>query len=111
MRADAAADACQRVGIAGKLVCFLKAPFRNERYVPARVRMGWTSHHAGEVGVQPIPVHFFVFEALQQDGNPQCVSGAPGVPARLGPSTAPSAPLRASKGPRSEKDTSEIQAL
>ena len=73
MRANPAADACQRVGIAGKLVSFLKSPFRDERDIPARVRVGWTSHHAGEVGVQPIPVHFFVLEPFQQDGNPQCV--------------------------------------
>ena len=71
MRANPAANTRQRVGIAGKLVCFLKSPFRNERDVPARVRMGRTSHHAGEVGVQPIPVHFFVFEPLQQDGSPE----------------------------------------
>src|ERR1019366_1315148 len=73
MRTNPAADARQRVRIAGKPVSFLKSPFRNERHVPARVGMGWASHHAGKVGVQPVPVHFLVLEPLQQDGNPLCI--------------------------------------
>ena len=61
-------------GLGSRATCsLLKSPFRDERDIPARVRVGWTSHHAGEVGVQPIPVHFFVLEPFQQDGNPQCV--------------------------------------
>jgi len=83
MRTDSAADARQRVGIAGELVSFLKSAFRNERDVASCVGVGWTSHHAGKVGVQPIPVYFLVFEPLQQDGNPRCVRVEPGVAARL----------------------------
>jgi hypothetical protein len=64
MRTHAAADARQRVGIAGKLVCFLKSPFGYERYVTARVGVGGASHHARKVGIQPILVNFLVFEAL-----------------------------------------------
>jgi hypothetical protein len=71
MRANSPADASQRVRIARKLIRFLKSPFGNERDVPSRIGVGRTSHHAGEIGVQPIPVHFFIFEPLQQDGNPQ----------------------------------------
>jgi hypothetical protein len=71
MGANPAADTRQRIRIAGKLVSFFKSPFRNEFDVPACVRVGRTSHHAGKVGVQPIPVHFLVFEALQHDNSPQ----------------------------------------
>jgi hypothetical protein len=69
MGANPAADTRQRIGIAGKFVSFLKSPFRNERDVPARIGVGWTRHHAGKVGVQPIPVHCLFFEALQHDGG------------------------------------------
>src|SRR5260370_29570513 len=64
-----AANARQRVRITGKLISFLKSPFRNESDVAARVGVGWTSHHAGKVGIQPIPVHSFVFLAFQHDGG------------------------------------------
>jgi len=73
MSTNPAADARQRVGIAGKLVSFLKSTFRNKRDVTASVSVRRTSHHAGEVGVQPIPVDFFFFEPFQHDGDPQCV--------------------------------------
>jgi len=73
MSTNPAADASQWVRVAGKLVRLFKSPFSNERNVPARVGMGWTCHHAGEIGIQPIPVNFLVFEPFQQDGNLQCV--------------------------------------
>src|SRR5450631_4613769 len=72
MSTNPAADARQRVGIAGKLVSFLKASLRNERYITPRVGVRRTSHHAGKVGVQPIPVDFFVFVPFQQDSGSLC---------------------------------------
>jgi hypothetical protein len=74
MSTNPAADARQRIGVAGNLVCVLKSPFSNERNIAARVGVGWTSHHAGEIGIQPIPVDFLVFEPFQQDGNPGALS-------------------------------------
>lgn len=68
MSTNSAADARQRVRIAGKLVSFLEAPFGYQSHIPARIGVGGTSHHAGKVGVQPIPVYPRVFVAFQQDG-------------------------------------------
>jgi hypothetical protein len=77
MGTHSATDARQRVGIAGELVSFLKSPFRNQGHITSRVGVGRTSHHAGEIGVQPIPVDLFVFVPFQQDGVPRVfVKGA-----------------------------------
>lgn len=51
MSTNPAADTRERIRIAGKLVSFLKAPFRNERNVTPRVGVGGASHHAGKVGI------------------------------------------------------------
>ncbi len=62
MSADASADAGQRVGIAGEAVSFLKTAFRNQRNVPPGIGMSGTSHHAGEIGIEPVPIHRFIDE-------------------------------------------------
>src|SRR5579875_732374 len=63
VRADTPADAGHRIGIAGEAVGFFEAPFRDQRYVPPSVGVRRTSHHAGEVGVQPLPINLFLSEA------------------------------------------------
>jgi hypothetical protein len=73
MSANPAADAGQRVGIAGKFISFLESPFSNKGDVASCVGVGRTSHHAGEIGVQPIPVDLFVFVPFQQDGCSRCL--------------------------------------
>ena len=60
MRAYAAADAGQWIGFTGKLIGFFKSTFRDQRDIAARVGVRGTGHHAGKVGVQPIPVHLLV---------------------------------------------------
>jgi hypothetical protein len=70
MSTDPAADARQWIRIAGKLVGFLKSAFRNERDITSSVGVRRTSHHAGKIGVQPIPIDFFVFVPFQQDTYP-----------------------------------------
>ncbi len=70
---NSAADARQRVRIAGNFVRFFKPPVRNKRDVPARIGVGWTSHHAGKIGVQPIPVNSLVFEPFQHVAVPQFI--------------------------------------
>ncbi len=65
MRADPPADAGQRIRVARQPVCFFKAALGNQAHVASGVGVCRAGHHAGKVGVQPIPVDFFVFESLQ----------------------------------------------
>ena len=46
----------QRIGVARETIGFFEAPFRNQRHIAAGIGVRRTSHHAGEVGVQPIPI-------------------------------------------------------
>ncbi len=62
MGANPPADAGHRVGIAGKTISLFKAALGDERHVAAGVGMGRTGHHAGKVGIQPIPINRFVEE-------------------------------------------------
>src|SRR5579884_3702304 len=65
VRANPAADAGQRIGIAREAVGFFEAAFADQRDIAARIRMRRARHHAGEIGVQPISVHPLLFESLQ----------------------------------------------
>jgi len=67
MSADASADAGQWVGIPRESVSFLETAFRDQRYVPPGVRMSRASHHAREVGIQPVPIHRFIDKSFLHD--------------------------------------------
>ena len=69
MRAHSSADAGQRIGIARDSISFLEAPLGDQADIAASVGVCRTSHHAGKVGIQPIPIHFFVFVAFEHDGG------------------------------------------
>jgi hypothetical protein len=57
MSADAPANAGQRVRPARVPVGLFESPFGNQSNVPPGISVRRTSHHAGEVGVQPILIH------------------------------------------------------
>src|ERR1700740_237714 len=67
MSAYASADAGQGVGIAREAVGFFKPSFRNQRDVPPGIGVGRAGHHAGKVGVQPVPAHRLVLKTLLHD--------------------------------------------
>ncbi len=69
MRADASADAGQRIGLARQSIGLFEAALGNQADVASGVGMRRTGHHAGKVGVQPIPVDLLVFESLQHCGT------------------------------------------
>jgi hypothetical protein len=66
--ADAAADAGQGVGIAGKSVSLFKTAFGDQRHIPSCIRVSRTRRHTGEIGVEPIPVDQFAAESFLHDG-------------------------------------------
>src|SRR5208337_122396 len=65
MSADASADAGHWIGPARIAICLFKLTLCNELNIAAGIGVRGTGHHAGEVGVQPIPVNFLVDKALQ----------------------------------------------
>src|SRR5689334_1624429 len=67
MSANAPADAGQGIGIAREAIGFFEPSFRNQRDVPSGVGVGRAGHHAGKVGVQPIPAYRFVFKTPLHD--------------------------------------------
>jgi hypothetical protein len=67
MCTNAPADGSQRVRIAGKPVGLFKPSLRDQTDIPAGISVRRAGHHAGEIGVQPVPVNFFVFVSLQHD--------------------------------------------
>ena len=68
MSADASADAGHGIGFARDAIGLFKLALRNQRNIAARVGVRGASHHAGEVGVQPIPVNLLVDKSLQHAG-------------------------------------------
>ena len=68
MGADAAADAGHGIGLAGVAVGLFEVAFGDEFDVATCVGMGGAGHHAGKVGIEPIPVHLFIFEAVRHAG-------------------------------------------
>src|SRR5690349_7326199 len=67
MGANASADAGQGIGIAREAVSFFKPAFRNQRHVTPGIGVRRTSHHAGKIGIQPIPAYRFVLKPLLHD--------------------------------------------
>src|SRR5438309_6645408 len=63
--ANASTDGSQRIRLAREAIGLLEVPFTNQFYIPSGIGMSGTSHHAREVGVQPVPIHSLVFESLQ----------------------------------------------
>ena len=68
MSADASADAGHGIGLARYAVGFFKLTLGNELHIAAGIGVRGTGHHAGEVGVQPIPVNLLVDESLLHEG-------------------------------------------
>jgi hypothetical protein len=64
MSADAPADAGQADWARARAVGLFKLALCNELNIAAGVGVRGTGHHAGEVGVQPIPVNLLVDEAF-----------------------------------------------
>ena len=60
MRADTAADARHRIGIARVAISLFELPFRDERDVPAGVGLRRARHHARKVRVQPVAIDLLV---------------------------------------------------
>ena len=50
-------------------VGLFKFALGNERNITAGIGMRGTGHHAGEVGVQPIPVNLLVDKAFEHPGT------------------------------------------
>src|SRR5208337_4667296 len=58
--ADAPADACHRIWIARITVRLFEAALGNQRYISSCVGVRRTSHHAREIGIQPLPIDLLV---------------------------------------------------
>ena len=69
MSANPATDAGQRIGGAGESIGLFESSFRDQADVAPRIGVSGTRHHAGEVGIQPVPIDLFIFIALQHDAN------------------------------------------
>ncbi len=77
MRADPAAYARHRIGIACVVVGFFEMSIGDQGHVAARIGAGRTSHHAREIGVQPLPIDPFVLKAPQHVGLLACGCSVP----------------------------------
>ncbi len=75
MRAHASADAGQRIGFARQAIGLFETTLGDQADVAPGVGVGRTRHHAGEVGVQPVPVDLLVFESFQHCGTFSLSSG------------------------------------
>ena len=69
MRAHSSADAGQRIGLPRDPISFFEAALSDQADVAPGVGVRRAGHHAGEVGVQPVPVDLLVFVALQHEGT------------------------------------------
>ena len=61
---------CWPVGLGPRAVaiCFFELALGNQRNIASRIGVRGTGHHAGEVGVQPVPVNLLVDESLLHEG-------------------------------------------
>ena len=62
MCANASANARHGIGIARKAIRVFELTFRNQRDVAAGIGVCGARHHAGEVGIQPLPIDLLVSE-------------------------------------------------
>ena len=65
MGANPSANARQGIGLPRQTIGFLESSFRNEPDVASSVGMCRTSHHAGEIRMQPIPIDPLVSESFE----------------------------------------------
>jgi len=69
MRTDTAADAGHWIGLTRSPIGLFKFAVGNQRYITACIGMRGAGHHAGKVGVQPIPVNLLVDKAFEHTGT------------------------------------------
>jgi hypothetical protein len=88
MSAHASANAGHRIGLARSEIGSFEVAFRNLGNIAARIGVRGAGHHAGKIGVQPIPVNLLVDEPLLHE-SPSLLSDKLGgkkksLPAPLG---------------------------
>ena len=69
MRADASADAGQRIWARARCDRLLRNALGNQADIAPGIGVRRAGHHAGKVGVQPIPIDLLVLESLQHCGT------------------------------------------
>src|ERR1035438_294129 len=94
MSTDPSADAGHGIWLACNAIGLFKLALCNELDIASGIGVRGTGHHAGKVGVQPIPVNLFIDKALQHAGLSHWGMGNTG-----------------GERNRSEEHTSELQSL